>query len=279
LPRPFLFGEDVDRLPNDEVRRSGPRLIDCSVHKISSVVEGDHPPSIDRCSTHFFTDDKRMASRANAQKPAFRAVVFDLDGTLIDSYDAIAASVNHVRSFRGLPPLSQEEVRRYVGRGAEFLMRDTIPVGDLSENVQLYKDHHPGVMLPLTRVLPEVAETLAALNRRHMPLAVCSNKPVAFSRELLEHLELSKYFTIVIGPEDAPRPKPAPDMLIEAVNRLALPRSEVLYVGDMVIDILTARSAGLAVWVIPTGSEALENLEAAKPDRLMSSFSELKSLG
>jgi 2-phosphoglycolate phosphatase len=220
-----------------------------------------------------------MASWANALKPAFRAVVFDLDGTLIDSYDAIAASVNHVRSFRGLPPLSQEEVRRYVGRGAECLLRDTVPVGDLPENVQLYKEHHPGVMAPLTRVLPEVQQTLDYLNSHQVPLAVCSNKPVAFSRELLDYLALSVYFTVVIGPEDAPRPKPAPDMLIEAVNRLLLPRNEVLYVGDMVIDILTARSAGLAVWAIPTGSETLENLEAAKPDRLMRSFSELKSLG
>ncbi len=219
-----------------------------------------------------------MASSAGAQGPVFRAVVFDLDGTLIDSYDAIAASVNHVRAIRNLAALSQEEVRRYVGRGVECLMRDTVSVGELAENIRLYKDHHPGVMAPLTRVLPGVKDTLEYLHSHNIPLAVCSNKSVAFSHELLGYLKLSVYFAVVIGPEDAPRPKPAPDMLIEAVNRLALPKSEVLYVGDMVIDILTARDAGLTVWSIPTGSEAIEALQAARPDHLMSSFSELRSL-
>jgi phosphoglycolate phosphatase len=211
----------------------------------------------------------------DAQVPKFQAVVFDLDGTLIDSYDAIAASVNHVRHVRKLPPLTQDEVRRYVGRGAELLLRDTVAVGDLAENVRLYKEHHPGVMAPLTRVLPEVKETLAALRSRGVPLAVCSNKPVAFSRELLAYLQLDALFQVVVGPEDAPRPKPAPDMLLEAIRRLGVSPGAALYVGDMGIDIQTARSAGVAVWAIPTGSESLSSLNAARPDHLMASFGEL----
>jgi 2-phosphoglycolate phosphatase len=209
------------------------------------------------------------------QQSHFQAVVFDLDGTLIDSYEAIAASVNYVRTHRGLAVMSRAEVQRHVGRGAECLLRDTIGEAHLAENVQLYKDHHPGVMASLTTVLANVAETLEILHNRGVPLGVCSNKPVAFSRELLDYLNLSRFFNVVIGPEDAPRPKPAPDMLIEAVNRLGRPKANVLYVGDMVIDILTARSAGLAVWAIATGSEELVNLVEAKPDHLMKSFTEL----
>ena len=207
-----------------------------------------------------------------------KAVVFDLDGTLIDSYEAIASSVNHVRAARHLPLMSQEEVRRFVGRGAEYLVSETVPSGSLAENVQLYKLHHPSVMAALTRLLPDVKEMLDQLHAHGIVLAVCSNKPVAFSLELLEHLGLNGLFATVVGPEDAPRPKPAPDMLEEAVRRIGLPRSQVLYVGDMVIDIETARGADIAVWTVPTGSEELPRLVQAKPDRLLESFAELLCL-
>ena len=125
-------------------------------------------------------------------KSRYRAIVFDLDGTLIDSYDAIAASVNHVRAHWGLAPMPVDEVRRFVGRGAELLLLDTVDRGTVAENVQLYKDHHATVMIPLTRVLPEVPETLEKLHACGIVLAVCSNKPVAFSRELLDYLDLSR---------------------------------------------------------------------------------------
>jgi HAD superfamily hydrolase (TIGR01509 family) len=97
---------------------------------------------------------------------------------------------------------------------------------------------------------------------------VCSNKPRLFTRKLLDHLGLGDVFEVVIGPEDVPRPKPAPDMLLAGMKRLGVTPSETLYVGDMVVDIETARRAGVRVWVTPTGSEERAALEAARPDRL-----------
>ena len=220
----------------------------------------------------------RMRPLSDQGRPPFQGVIFDLDGTLIDSYEAIAASVNHVRAVHHLPPLPSDEVRRHVGRGAEYLLHATVSLGTVAENVRLYKSHHPTIMAALTHLLPDVKETLVFLQARGLALAVCSNKPVAFSHELLERLSLSALFRTVIGPEDAPRPKPAPDMLVEVVGRLGLSRDQVLYVGDMVIDVETARAAGVAVWAVPTGSEDLAQLEQAKPDRLLQKFSELQSL-
>jgi 2-phosphoglycolate phosphatase len=208
----------------------------------------------------------------------YRAVVFDLDGTLIDSYDAIAASVNHVRALHKLPPWTTAEVRRVVGRGAEYLMRHAIPVGEVGENLAAYKKHHPYVMQALTQVLPDVAATLARLHAAGFTLAVCSNKPVGFSRELLTGLGLGNLFALTVGPEDAPRPKPAPDMLLEVIKRLGLAPDGVLYVGDMVVDIETARAAGVTVWVVPTGSEDSAALRRAHPDRFLDSFAELQAL-
>jgi phosphoglycolate phosphatase len=203
------------------------------------------------------------------------AILFDFDGTLADSYPAIAASVNHVRAVHRLDPLSIDEVKRHVGRGLPYLLRLTVPETNLEFGAALYRAHHPSVLAQGTRLLPEVRETLAALHERKIPLAICSNKPVQFTRILVQHLAIAPFLTEVLGPEDAPHPKPAPDMLLAALNRLKIEASNALYVGDMTVDIQTARAAGLTVWVIPTGSDSFDALSGAKPDRVLKHFSEL----
>jgi phosphoglycolate phosphatase len=205
-----------------------------------------------------------------------RAVLFDFDGTLIDSYAAITASVNHVRAIHGLPPLPEEEVRRHVGRGPAYLLEHTVPGADMAADWPRYRAHHPSVMESGTRLLPGAAEVLAALRRDGRKVGVCSNKPRLFTVKLLAHLGLS--VDLVLGPEDVARPKPAPDMLLAALQRLALPADEVRYVGDMVVDIQTARDAGVQVWVVPTGSDERATLEAAHPDRLLHDLHEVIEL-
>ena len=127
-----------------------------------------------------------------------------------------------------------------------------------------------------TRLLPGVKETLEALRHRGTLLAVCSNKPVRFTKELLEFLGIAAWFSAVLGPEDVARPKPAPDMLVEALGRLKIPLNEAIYIGDMVVDIETARACGVRVWVVPTGSDERATLVRAKPDRLCADFNELR---
>jgi 2-phosphoglycolate phosphatase len=205
----------------------------------------------------------------------FEAVIFDFDGTLVDSYEAIAASVNHVRASYQMPPLSTAEVRRHVGRGPSYLLEHTVPGSDIEKDLERYRVHHPSVLRSGTRLLPEVAETLRKLKAAGFRLAICSNKLAEFTRQLLEILGLADLIETVVGPEDAGKPKPAPDMLLAVLDRLSLSREQVLYVGDMVIDIHTARGAGVTVWVIPTGSEELEALVSAQPDIVMHRFSEL----
>ncbi len=207
-----------------------------------------------------------------------RAIIFDFDGTLVDSYPAITASVNHVRSLHGLPPLPEAEVRRHVGHGAAHLLGHTVGSRDLQADLARYRAHHPSVLRSGTRLLPGVAETLAALKAAGIRLGLCTNKPGGFTRELVEHLHLSPLLDVVIGPEDAPRIKPAPDMLLAALSRLGVPPSEALYVGDMVVDIDTARAAGVPVWSVPTGSDDLATLRAANPDRLLQSCHEIGSV-
>ena len=206
---------------------------------------------------------------------AYAAVLFDFDGTLADSYAAIACSVNHLRSRHGLDALSLEEVKRHVGRGPEYLLTHTIPDGRLAEDLACYRAHHPTVMLPLTQLLPGAAALVSALHRAGKKIGLCSNKPRVFSVELLQHFGMTALFDVVLGPDDVPLPKPAPDMLLCALARLKLAREQVLYVGDMVVDIETARSAGVRIWAVATGSDERRALEDAKPDRLLNDLQEM----
>jgi phosphoglycolate phosphatase len=206
---------------------------------------------------------------------AFTAFLFDFDGTLADSYDAIAASVNHVRARYQLPPLPVSEVKRHVGRGPLYLLQHTVPGGDVTTDVAAYRAHHPSVMDALTRLMPGAADLLTGLHRRGKRVGLCSNKPRQFSCDLLAHLGLAECFDVILGPEDVPRPKPAPEMLLKALKLLGLAATQVLYVGDMTVDIQTARAASVAVWVVATGSDDRMALEEARPDRLLGSLCEM----
>jgi phosphoglycolate phosphatase len=205
-------------------------------------------------------------------------VLFDFDGTLADSYPAIAASVNHVRGLHGMEPLSVAEVKRHVGRAAPYLLDHTVGVGDPDANVAAYKAHHPSVLRSGTTLLPGVRDALQALHGRGTRLGVCSNKPVGFTRELLAILDIANHFDAALGPEDVARPKPAPDMLLSALQRLGVAADEALYVGDMTVDIDTARAAGVRVWIVPTGSDDRDKLERARPDRLLADMHELAAI-
>jgi phosphoglycolate phosphatase len=207
-----------------------------------------------------------------------RAVLFDFDGTLADSYPAITASINHVRASHGLCPLAEPEVRRHVGRGPAYLLEHTVPGFDLERDWGLYRAHHPSVLRAGTRLLPGARAALAATRASQRATGICSNKPRLFTQELLTVLDLTALVDVVLGPEDVACPKPAPDMLLAALERLNTPPADALYIGDMVVDIQTARVAGVTVWVVPTGSDERAVLEAAAPDRVLESLTEIPAL-
>ena len=201
----------------------------------------------------------------------FRAVLFDFDGTLADSYPAITSSVNHIRASYGLAPLTSDQVRPIVGHGPVYLLVNTVPGVEVESDLPRFRAHHEKIMRQETRLMPGAAEVISALRQRGLKLGVCSNKPKPFTLALLEHFGLLPHFDIVVGPEDVARPKPAPDMLRHALRMLDVPTGEAVYIGDMRIDIQTARAAGTTAWVVPTGSDSPEDLLAAQPDRMLGS--------
>ncbi len=208
-----------------------------------------------------------------------RAVLFDFDGTLADSFAPITSSTNHVREHFGLPRLTEAVVREYVGLGLDNLMERLVPNAETAAAVSLYREHHATVMRTQTKLLPGVAETLPELASRGYRMAVCSNKRVEFTRELVQLLGLAPYFGSVLGPDDVEdRAKPDPAMLVEGLNRLEVKAAEAVYIGDMAVDVHTARAAGLPVWLVLGGATGQESATASGPDRVLTTFSELATL-
>jgi 2-phosphoglycolate phosphatase len=210
--------------------------------------------------------------------PPFRAAVFDLDGTLIDSYRAIHACLNEVRGAWGKEPVTLEECRRMVGHGLDVLIARAIGEEHAGAGVSLFRERYAVVGPEMTELLPDVEAVLVELARRGVPMAVASNKPSYFSSQLLASLGLADRFALVVGPDSGFPAKPRPEMVFHILERLGVSRDETLFVGDMEVDVATARAAGLKVAVLPTGSCSREELECAEADWLLSDLTEVLSL-
>lgn len=183
-----------------------------------------------------------------------RGVLFDLDGTLVDSRRDLAAAANAVLHDLGLPPLPLEVVAGYVGRGARALiarcLNHVAPGRDADDEIaRAFLAHYDRVMLETTEAFPGVEAGLAALRGRGVPLGVVTNKPHAPAVEVLDALDLSRFFGVILGSGVVPRKKPAPDGLLVAAGKIGVRPSNCLYVGDSDVDIEAARAAGMeAIW-------------------------------
>lgn len=206
----------------------------------------------------------------------FSAVLFDLDGTLIDGYPAIAASVNALLADHGVPAMSIEQIKPYVGRGLGVMLQALIPKSDMDRDVAAYRRYYERLMYDGTFLLPGGKSLLSALAKAETKLGICSNKLATFTERLLRHLDILQYFRVVLGPEHVVYPKPAPDMLVAAAQRLNESVERFLYIGDMSVDVEAGKAAGMTVWVVATGSESIETLNRTAADRVFHDLVEIQ---
>ena len=194
----------------------------------------------------------------------YKAVLFDMDGTLLDTLADMAAAVNHILSAHGYPLRTEEEVRAFVGNGARKLMERALPpdvTGDAFEALlEEYRQWYEAHACVRTAPYPGVPAVLAALHRAGVRCAVVSNKPDGATRELA-----ARFFPGLpaFGQRDGIPAKPAPDMVYHALAELCVEASAAAYVGDSEVDVALARNAGLPLVAVSWGFRGREALEEA----------------
>lgn len=207
----------------------------------------------------------------------FTHIIFDLDGTLVDSYAALTSALNRAGREHLAQPFTQEHVKTLVGEGVERLLQKAFSIeGEISsELIESFEREYDLVCRHETSILADVEETLERLGAAGIRMGVCTNKPTFFSKEIVDHLGLSRILPVVIGPDAAGARKPDAKHVLFTANAMTAPLDSTLFVGDMPIDILAARAAALPVAAIATGSAAEEELSALRPDYMLRRFSEL----
>lgn len=175
-----------------------------------------------------------------------RAVVFDLDGTLIDSLPDIAAAANHVLAWRGLAPLPPMQVEGMIGDGAKLLLDRAFAArgSEAGEaEMAIFMDWYTVHGADETRPYPGMVEALEKLRDAGHPMGVCTNKPAVAAREILASLGLDAFFAAVIGGDSTPHRKPDPRHLAAVLAALGAP--EGVMVGDHYNDMAAARGCGI----------------------------------
>jgi len=205
-----------------------------------------------------------------------RVLIFDLDGTLIDSKLDLALSVNAMLEHMGRARLAHETIYGYVGNGAPLLVRRALGEGatdaEAEKGVAHFLSYYRAHMLDNTVLYPGVREGLELL--RNYAMAVLTNKPILFSREIIERIGLAHYFRFIYGGNSFEKKKPDPMGVQILLRDLAAEPDEAMVVGDSDVDVRTARNAGVWACGVSYGLGA-EGLRAHPPDLMLASLTEL----
>lgn len=213
------------------------------------------------------------------------ALLFDLDGTLVDSAPDLALALNHTLGRMGREPFAAETIRSWVGNGAPTLLKrglsgssvvnEDLDAAEVARGLEIFLEYYGRHLCVDTRAYPGVSETLRALKARGYRLALVTNKPYAFIAPLLEGLNLSGLFERCLGGDSLPRRKPDPMPLLHTAAELGVEVDACLMVGDSKNDILAARAAGMESIGVTYGYNYGEAIEAYGPERIAEEFSQI----
>ena len=218
---------------------------------------------------------------------AYHLVLFDLDGTLVETAPEIADAVNDTLRHFDLPEVTQQQVNDWIGHGTRELLIQALAFSgatDLataraSENLPLiaaeFDRHYQRRCGTRSQLYPKVRETLIALRERGVKLAVVTNKEGRYTDTVLAVHKLTPLLDRVVSGDTLPTKKPNPAGIESCIKAFGVSPHQVLFVGDSSIDVATARNAGIDVWALPYGYNMGQPIEASAPNRVIADCSEL----
>jgi phosphoglycolate phosphatase len=222
-----------------------------------------------------------MSDRLRDEPDWPRAVLFDLDGTLIDSVPDIRAAVNELLARRDLDPLTLEQVKSMIGNGVQKLVERafaattaSLSTAELQDEYMAMLDIYAKHLTGLTTLMPGARGALEALHGEGVRLGLVTNKPQRFIETILDHFRLAHFFGVVIGGDAGVAKKPAPDMLIAALEEFGAKPWDAVMVGDSVSDVKAARAAGTSA-IIVRGGYTVVPAEKLGADVVIDSFRQL----
>ena len=202
----------------------------------------------------------------------YKAVIFDLDGTLLNTLEDLKDGVNHVMKEFNYPEHTLEEIRSFVGNGIKLLIERSLPDGnktpDFEEIFSEFKSYYTSHCRIKTKPYDDIMELLSILHERGYLLAIVSNKNQAAVTEL-NNIYFSNFITTAIGEQEGILKKPAPDTVFAALSELGIDADDAVYVGDSDVDRETANNSGLDCISVTWGFRDRELLEALKPYALI----------
>lgn len=208
-------------------------------------------------------------------------VVFDLDGTLLDTHADLVASLNHTIAVLDLPPVTYDDVTHLVGNGAQVMIERacklhgyTLSPEELPALLQRFIAHYTETMPGATQPYPGLLAAMDALKSQGYKLAVCTNKMEGLARTLLERLGLIHYFEAITGGDTFSVRKPNAEHLFGTVERAGGDISRTIMIGDSINDILVARNAGIPSIAVPFGYSDV-GVETLGPSRIIMHYNEL----
>ncbi len=211
-----------------------------------------------------------------------KAIIFDLDGTLVDSIEVFCRDINKVFSVVGLPLVDKETVVKTMQSGknpwealvpAEVKDREKI----VRRCIELDEKFFPELYLD-AKLLPEVYETLEKISKKKIPMGIATSLWGDPIFKLLEKHGVHRFIKTVVTKPDVSRNKPAPDMVIECAKRLGFPPENCMYVGDSPLDVKAGKAAGMITVAIPTEVSNMETLKQEKPDFIIEKMGKLTSI-
>jgi phosphoglycolate phosphatase len=210
----------------------------------------------------------------------FAAILFDLDGTLLDTVPDLAIAANRMLAELGCEALPEQDIARFVGRGITNLVERTLQAAGIAKALKadalnLFERFYAEESGRRSRPYPGVTESLAHLREAQVPMGVVTNKAAVFTMPLLETTGLHRFFTAVVSGDTTPWKKPDPRPVLHACGELGAAPARTLYIGDSIHDVRAGHAAGCAVWCVPYGYNEGQPIEAAGADRVVAGLTEV----